>query len=605
MVRRIKKGPRRSRTAFGVIVLLTVGAFSVVWWIWPGLGTSSPRFYSILIEKNDQPLRFLDGETLRLHPKDRVRILDISTNIFFNIGVRLFASGLDVNALFSERLPIAGLLRHEAGPGEQAFKVIVKHHNQDIGFVDIVVAPFMEDWLAKAERMSEPDRRIEILEEALQLAPEDNRIRLRLVEEYKALKKWPQAAKMLETVANEKADPRVLSDLAEVYEGMSQTEKAISVLRKLLEMNPDDVKVRLRMATALEMAKKTQEAANEYEEIIKRVGKEDQLYLHKILGYLYADMRQIPNAVSSYTKALELDRNDANLYYNLSSLYEKEGNEEKSDFYLSEAVRLNPEDTEGPLKLSERLIQKGNLEDAQKYLTEVLNRTPDMIRALVLMSHIAEKRKDQAKQRELYNKILALDPSNENIAYNLGVLEYETGNDSKSILLLERFSIAHPEDVVVHALLFNMYRRDKRDEQAFREAQALVRLNPKERGLYPYLFEYLNTRSDYEGIIEVMKEGLKSLPENIDLLEYLVLAYLKTGKEGPALERMKEILKIQPNNVTLLLQMARLQEKQGKISEALGGYRKILEISPGHGEAEEAYLRLRLQGLPLERKDRP
>ena len=100
-----------------------------------------------------------------------------------------------------------------------------------------------------------------------------------------------------------------------------------------------------------------------------------------------------------------------------------------------------------------------------------------------------------------------------------------------------------------------------------------------------------------------MEDGLKSHPENIDLREYLILAYLKTEKEDLAIEQMRKVLKAKPKDVTLLLQLAKLEEKKGKFKEALQTYQKILDISPSHEEVEEAYLRLRLKVLPIGNKE--
>jgi tetratricopeptide (TPR) repeat protein len=46
------------------------------------------------------------------------------------------------------------------------------------------------------------------------------------------------------------------------------------------------------------------------------------------------------------------------------------------------------------------------------------------------------------------------------------------------------------------------------------------------------------------------------------------------------------------------LQLAELEEEKGNLEKALEAYKKVLDISPGHKEAEEAYLRLRLEALP-------
>ncbi|MBN1105832.1 MAG: tetratricopeptide repeat protein [Deltaproteobacteria bacterium] len=600
MVRKTRRKPRQNRKAFWLIILLSLGAFSVVWWVWPGLYSVSPRFDSMLLQKNDERLRLLNGDTLSLHPHDRIQIIKLTTSISFNIGVRLFASGLDINALTHEKLSIANLLPKGTSNGERRFRVRVMHRNQDLGHIDILVRPFVEDWLEKAERMIEPARKIEVLEEALKTVPQDRRIKARLIEEYCSLQKWPEAARLLEAMFKDKPDPRILSDLVEVYEAMNHTAGLLSSLKRLLEIQPGDDKIRLRYASTLEKAGRSGEALVQYEELLRRVEGEEKLPLHKTLGYIYSRIGENPRAIQHYEKALELDSGDPNLYYNLSSLYDRVGDEEKSNFCLREAIRLRPEDDDGRMRLSEHLLSRGRPEEAEKYLAEVLQRNPNSMKALLLMSHIAEKRKETTRLKEVYSRILSQDPGNENVMYNLGVLEYESGNQAGSLPYLEKYAMIHPEDPTVHGFLFNIYRELKKDDLAFKEARTLVTLNPNDAEPYHFLFKYLNNRGDDEGILEVMKSGVQSLPENLDLRKYMVFAYLKTGREGLAIDQMKEMVKITPNDVTLLLQLARLQEEQAKNTEAMETYRKILAVSPGHEEAGEAYLRLRLKGLPGE-----
>ena len=98
-------------------------------------------------------------------------------------------------------------------------------------------------------------------------------------------------------------------------------------------------------------------------------------------------------------------------------------------------------------------------------------------------------------------------------------------------------------------------------------------------------------------MIELMKQGLKSSPNNPDLSEYLVVAYLKTGNEDLAIAEMEKILKSKPKDLSLLLRLAKLKEKQEDFEGALEAYKKILDISPDHKEAGEAYLELRLKTL--------
>jgi tetratricopeptide (TPR) repeat protein len=595
LVKKSRKNPRASRTVFWLITLLIIGALVAGWWLWSCLYNVSPQFDFILIQKDDQSLKLLDGETLHLHPNDRIRILNVSTNICFNRGVRLVADEFDIDALRYEEMPFSTLLPNGDILNRYTSRIRVKQYNRDMGYVDIVVEPYVEDWLNKVDRSIDRERRIAILERAMKVMPDNKRIRDRLIEEYKSLKSWYRVALMLEEMAKKNPDKESLYDLLEVYEAMSKRDGIISVLRRLIEADPEDLDLRLRLASTLENAGKVKEAIKEYEDLLKRMAKEDRLSVYKALGYLYTKTGKTKSAISSYRSAVELDKKDVNLYYNLFFLYQKIGRNERADYYLRKAVSLRPADIEGRLRLAKRLIKKGKLKEAEKYLNTVLKKKPRSAEALLLKADIMEKRKDKEGLKKVYRSMLSLKPKNDTIIYNLGVLEYETGNLKKALSYFKKFLTFRPKDPEVHDFLFDIYRRQKKDQLASVEAQTLIKLRPKEIRYYHFLFQYLNNQGDFKKMIETMKDGTQSHPKSSDLRRYLILAYLKTGDEQLAIDQIDEILKIRPNDIVSLLQLAKLKEKQGNSKESLESYQKIADISPGHEEAEEAYLRLLLQ----------
>jgi tetratricopeptide (TPR) repeat protein len=581
--------------AVGIAVLLLL-------WIGRGLLPASPEFYYLVVEKNDQPLRLLNGDTLQLHPQDKLRIIEVSTNILLNVGVRLVAKDLDVTALQYEKLPFSALLPSNALLGKNQFRITVKRYNVDMGSVDFVVEPYVEDWLEKAERTIDPERRLEILEEAKAFAPGDKRVKLRLLKEYKSLKKWDKAAQLLEEMIKEEDDPKLLLELLEVHESTPNPDGVISVLKRLLAKDPNSAELRFRLARTLEKTGKRDEAIKQYEILLEHIKPEEKLTIYKTLGYLYSNTNQVEKAIAIYLKAIELDKKDGNLYYNLSGLYEKAGDKNRANQYLGEAVKLNPDDLESRLTLAENLIDKGNIREAENHLAFVLQKKPDSVKALVLMTNILEKQGDKKRLKETYEKLLLLDPNSETLIYNLGVLEYETGDYPRSIPYFKRYVKLHPQEVSPHRYLFDIYKKEKKDDLAFAEAKTLVSLNPKEVSPYQFIFEYLNSRGSFKEMVEIMRIGVNQLHDTADLREYLILAYLKMGNEDLALQEMNEVLKLKPKDVSLLLDVAKLSEKLGKDKEALEAYKRILEISPDHEEAQEAYLRLRLKALPLEQQ---
>ena len=572
MPKRRKKRQAKRHLTFWVIILLLLSASAGGWWLWRYKFTQSPRFNYITLSINLETRRILSGETLALHPNDRVKILDISTNIPFNLNIRLSAQGLDVDALRYEELTIADLLPHGEAFNRYNFTILVKYYNRDIGNMLWVVQPYTEDWLDKANMVIDNDLRLAILERGQALTPESRRLNRRLLDEYKTLKKWKQAARMLEKMQDKKVDHDTLTELIQVYREMGNKDGVTLVLEKLINLDPDNLETRRALAEIFEKNENWNGAIQEYEGLLKRTNEKDRLPLYKSLGFLYTTTGNHKKAISCYLNAAKIDQKDANLHYNLSYLYEKINQEQKSNFYLDNAITLRSGDLAGRLKLALSLMKRGKFEKARKYLSEVLKKEPESNKALTLMAEVMEKQGDKKSLKTIYRKIHSLNPQDETIIYNLGALEYEEGNLKGALPYFKEYVKSHPKDATVHGILFDIYKKEKNFPLAFKEAVILVELTPKETDIYDFIFDYLERKNKYEKIIPLMKKGLQANPKEIALREYLVSAYLKTGKDDDAVRQMEEILKARPKEIDPLL-MDMFENLRAK-----GAYAKILRI---------------------------
>jgi len=601
LTRKGRKKQVSSRDNLRVILLFLVFCLLVLAWWWTTAPKPSPRFDYMVVEKDGHIFKLFKGETLKLHPKTRIKIHRISTNIYFNWGIRIVSEGFDVNALKYADMSFDSLLSGRDLFQHSLFIISVKQYNQVIGSVQFAVQPHAEDWLEKADKIIDPSRRLDFLEKANKLMPEDSLIRQRLIDAYKKQKQYTAAARMIEDMMDKVPDQDRLLELYDLYQNMGHSEGIIQTLKRLVSLDPSNRDYRLRLAETYEEAGKLDEAIKTYENVLSVLGGAERLPLLKMLGFLYAKAGKTEKAVSTFLSAADFDQQDSNLYYNLSALYEKTGQTKKANEYLQKAVALKEGDLDNRLVLAERFIKLGDLKKANTYLDEILATKKDSLKALFLKVELLEKTKNIKELKKQYYRILTLTPDNETITFNLGLLEYETGSLDQALKLFSRFLKKHPDDKQARTLIFDIYQQQKKDSLAFQEARVLLRINPNQEGLYSYIFDYLNTRGDYKQIQEIMEAGLKKNSGNLELRQYLILAYLKTGDHDKAISEIREILKVQPNNIKLLLQLARLYENQGRPEEALGIYGKVINLSPGHEEAEEAYLRLRLKTLP--RKD--
>ncbi|MFH1243398.1 MAG: tetratricopeptide repeat protein [Pseudomonadota bacterium] len=600
-----------------VLVILAAG-----WYLLPEIKLlPSPRFNYILISVNGKSHEVFSGETLTFNPTDRVKIqkisvgifldlgvrkikiLNISTGVLFNFGFRLVAEHLDVNALRYKEMAVSTLLLNKNIFDHYRFRIEIKYRNEDLGYMIWEVSPRAEDWLDKANRTINKEQRIAVLGRALEIFPGNRELERMLLDEYKSLGRLEKATEMLEKMAQKRPDKNTLTELLEIYTATKAKNNMTSVLKRLVVLEPSNLEVRLKLAEFLEKEGKLEEAEKEYEALVKQIHENDRLPIYERLGYLYTKTGQLDKAISNYLAAVGMDKKDANIYYNLSYLYEKTGQREKAEAYLKRAVALRSEDLEGRMKLARNLIAKGSTGEAERYLAEVLKERPGSLEALMLMAKVFEKSGNKKNLKEVYKKILSLAPDNETIIFNMGILEYEDGALNESLPYLIRYIKFHPKDAAVREILFDIYIRQKNSEMAFREAEVLIELKPRELDLYDYMFEYLKDRGEYEKMISIMEKGVQANPKQAALREYLTVAYLRTGKEDLAVKQLEKMHELRPKDIDLLLNLARLQEKRNQRGAALNTFKKILELAPDHEEASEAYLRLRFKGVEGERTE--
>jgi tetratricopeptide (TPR) repeat protein len=578
------------------IFFLIASAGAVGLWIWTARYTGQPRLNFVTIRVNGENVKILPGERISLHPSDRVKLSGISSNIPF--GVRLFCERMDIGALQEEEMQLGVLLKGMDLFDHYEFRVEARHKGSTIGYFELEIKPYLEDWLERADRIINPDQRILFLEKAATLLPGEKRLKERLLQEYRAAGYYEKALALFEAAKESGPQKRDdLRDLADLYAKTGNNKGLISALERLLEIAPDDARARFELAEALERSEKWEGAIMHYEALLPKAGEEASAPILKRLGYCYLKAGSIQKAIEAFLGSLRWDQMDQNVYYNLSYLFEKAGDKEKAAFYLRNAVVLNPDDTEGRLRLAERFLDASEWDRAERLIQEVLEKNPGSKEALLMLARIMDAKKDREGLINVYRRILDLDPSDEIVSFNLAVAEYEQGRLDEALARLGSYISRHPSDEQAHRVLFEIYRKKNDQDEAAKEAETLISLNPSNKAPYGFLFSYLLDKGLHDEIIHVMKRGLAANPKADDLLEYLLDAYLRSGREIEAMDTMEAILKLKTKSTAFLLRLATLREKHGQLDRAMDLYKRVLEMDPDNGVAQEAYFKLRLKGL--------
>ena len=200
MARKYKKRPNTGSSFFIVVILAIFAALFGGYRLYTGFFPDSLQFNYIVISKNGDPLKILQGETVKFHPSDLCKIQEISTNIYFNYGIRLASTGMDINGLLYEETVLDKLLPDNSAFSRHRIPVEVKHQADVLGTFELIIEPKIEDWIDKVNRTIGSEKKIKILEEAINEGFNDNQIISMLADEYVTVSEWDKAAALLEKI---------------------------------------------------------------------------------------------------------------------------------------------------------------------------------------------------------------------------------------------------------------------------------------------------------------------------------------------------------------------------------------------------------------------
>ena len=134
--------------------------------------------------------------------------------------------------------------------------------------------------------------------------------------------------------------------------GIGPGEEAVTTLRKAIQLRPDYLPARLKLAQALLAAGRFRESRKVYEELIQQ--KPESALAHYGLGRVQSAQGQALAAVESYLRACQLSPGFAVAHYALGITYRNLGERAKSQEHLS----LFREGKPGELEMDDPLLEE-------------------------------------------------------------------------------------------------------------------------------------------------------------------------------------------------------------------------------------------------------
>lgn len=245
--------------------------------------------------------------------------------------------------------------------------------------------------LEKSRTLKEQtNQAIALYQDTLKANPGNIDARLHLAREYVHIGETERAIAEFETAIDlaphNAAPPRLM--LADLYRSLEQIDRVIAIYQELLEVDPNNLAIRLRLAKDYADGGQTEKAIGELEAAISLAP--DKPAPRRRLAQLYSTVGQNEQAAFLYQEAKRIDPGNLDTRLRLALAYGKIGKAAEGVAELKEAIAQWPTNIIPRLMLAGTYRKMGKTEEASDLYQQALQINPDSIQARKELALIKE-----------------------------------------------------------------------------------------------------------------------------------------------------------------------------------------------------------------------
>ena len=326
---------------------------------------------------------------------------------------------------------------------------------------------------------------------------------------------------------------------------LDKQEEAFKDFDQAIKFSPNNANYHYAKGLAYYHFKNNEEALKYFDQAIK-LNPYISAYFN-FRGKILCDCRnEYEKALKDFKKAVELDPNEADYYFEkgLAYYYLEKYKEALKDF--SKAIKLNP-------KEAKYFYQKG-------YSYYLLNKNKEAIKE--------------------FHQAIKLDPNNDQFIYNRGLAYYYLENYENALFDLNKAIKLNPKKAQyfyfrgVTSLKFNQ------NQFAIRDFNKAIKLNPNEADYYfekGLAYYYLE---NYKNAIKEFHQAIKLDPNNVDYVYNKGLAYYNLENFENALKIFDKAIELNPEKSHIWEFRGRSKYFLDQYEEAIKDLDKAIELNP-------------------------
>jgi tetratricopeptide (TPR) repeat protein len=389
--------------------------------------------------------------------------------------------------------------------------------------------------------------------------------------------------------------PDVHNLLGTLLQRHGQLEAAAGEFKAALKSDPRFAVAALNLGHVL-IAEKRYTAASVYlqDALKSSLPPEAKVSLESALAVSYAESGHPDLAIETLEKAIKSHPDAAEIYFNLATLYAKNGpalGNERAITTFKQALRLDPHYDEARYSLAKLLVELGQFSDAVPYLMDYTRHKPHDAEGFRLLGSAYSGLSQASKAVGALDRAHKLKPDDSSIRYELGVALAKAGEVDEAIAQLKASERSNPGFAGVHYQLGLLLRRRGDNAGSKREMQAFQTLKNQESeataaGNYNNRGNQLLQEGKIPEAAKAYRKATQLDPDNAQWHYNLALALSRLGETQGQKAELEKTLALDSNMGIAHNDLGLVHLSEGKINEAESDFKAALEIDPKFAEAQ-------------------
>jgi tetratricopeptide (TPR) repeat protein len=505
---------------------------------------------AVQIQPKDPEALYLDG-----------RVAEQRGNVREAVG--LYQAAIDQNPSYREARASLGKLLVFGGATARALETIapgLKAHPDDADLLAVRAAAHhqqKDDVSARADA-----------EHAVKVAPTNQNAIATLAALYSAANEYPQAVALVEGAVTRSPDAYELHEvLANLYLATAEPDKAEEQMRRVIQLKPAEMSPRTQLAQHLVRREKVDAAQQVLEEAVTDFGKmKNPAKVNEaklILVDFIVTRRSREQGEKTLRGFIAAEPNNMDLRFGLGALLQRTGALPQARAVYQEVIDregMAPKGLMARDRIAAIQVMQGEIQPARKLIEEVLLKNPRDDDALILRANI----------------------------------ELRTNDPTGAVADLRVVLRDQPNSLALQRMLGRAYIQKGDPALAEEAIRGAMRAAPNDPALTIELAEVLLGSNRGAQAVTLLEENAKSAPDNAEVREALIRAYLARQNLPGARTAAQEMMTRHPDSAVGFYFAGLIAAQQKQLDEGRKDLERALELRPGGIEILAALARVDL-----------